>query len=81
MKADIRVIKQETAKTASKSPEAREEKWGSPDDQASSKKERNKREGKQKPVTRVSQKRPDWVDKATEAMERTEGKTKYLTLL
>ena len=42
MKADIRVIKQETAKTASKSPEAREEKWGSPDDQASSKKERNK---------------------------------------
>jgi len=27
MKADIRVIKQETAKTASKSPEAREEKW------------------------------------------------------
>lgn len=29
----------------------------------------------------MSQKRPNWVDKTTEAMERTEGKTKYLTLL
>lgn len=29
----------------------------------------------------MSQKRPNWVNKTTEAMEGTEGKTKHLTLL